>query len=203
MDYWTRCFLCGACRVKGNLAVSPSQNFLFFSFALLPLMYCNVFGVCVTNNNGFLDLMIEFIGPLYNLVATVHKSLFDWTLASSDHTTPSTELTALHSLDYSDFVYIASGRTPRIHHFQQYPVGLPLRLLVMDGFLLLPTRMSRACLPSRYLVMGLCVTILSPLLYPPIPFIPSSFPVSPSSPPPFTLLFLVQRADPHNCAMRE
>jgi hypothetical protein len=42
--------------------------------------------------------MIELIGPLYNLV---HKSLSDWTLTSSDHTTPPTGLTALHCTDYT------------------------------------------------------------------------------------------------------
>jgi hypothetical protein len=42
--------------------------------------------------------MIEFVGPLYKLVTTVHKSLSAWTLASSGHTTPQAELTALHAL---------------------------------------------------------------------------------------------------------
>jgi hypothetical protein len=56
--------------------------------------------------DGVWDLMIEFIG---NLVATIHKSLSDWTLATSDHTTPPTELTALYctacqSQSQSDFM---------------------------------------------------------------------------------------------------
>jgi hypothetical protein len=106
--------------------------------------------------------MIEFIGPLYKLVTTVHKSLSDWSLASSDHTTPPAELTALHALiplDHSDFVIWSRGGTHTKYNFQQYPAGLPLRCLAMNGLLLLRAGMSRACLPSRCLEMGLWVTI--------------------------------------------
>jgi hypothetical protein len=91
--------------------------------------------------------MIEFIVPF---LRTVHKLLSDWTLSSSDHTTP-TELTVL-----------PQGTPNRKHHLQQYPAGLPIRCLTMDGLLLLRARKSRACLPSRCLEMGLCITIYSP-----------------------------------------
>jgi hypothetical protein len=72
--------------------------------------------------------MIEFIGPLHNLVTTVHKSLYDWALASSDPATPPaglhctalnslpwTILTSLYSLGADSIENTFSNNTRRVH----------------------------------------------------------------------------------------
>jgi hypothetical protein len=39
--------------------------------------------------------MIEFIGPLYKLLQHFRNHIFDWTLSTSEHTTPPTELSVI------------------------------------------------------------------------------------------------------------
>jgi hypothetical protein len=108
-----------------------------------------------------LDLIIEFIEPLYTSTSQITISSSDWTLP----------------LDYSDFQlnlqhcphYSPGGESNRKHHFQQYPEDLQLHCLAMDGLLLFCVHccvhMSRACLPSRCLEMGLCITQCKAVLF--------------------------------------
>jgi hypothetical protein len=47
--------------------LSKTDPFFYNRMALIIHQYCHVSRVCVTNKTD-LDLMIEFIGPLYNLL---------------------------------------------------------------------------------------------------------------------------------------
>jgi hypothetical protein len=92
--------------------------------------------------------MIEFIGPLHNLLQhfTNHYLRLDTLDFRPHYTNPLLQLNCQLLLASR---YIASGRTAQKTH----PLpsnGLPLLLRI---------RCSRMCLLSRCLAMGLCVTI--------------------------------------------
>jgi hypothetical protein len=113
-----------------------------------------------------LDLMIEFIAPLHNWLQQfinhylTHCHLFRLdTLDFWPHfTTPLLRCTPSRLLTVPS--YKSSAWTPRKTPSSVVKnASLLVSYLSMDVFLLLSAYASGMCLPSRYLEMGICVTI--------------------------------------------
>jgi hypothetical protein len=117
-----------------------------------------------------LDLMIEFIGPLYNwLQQFTNHHLTHCRLLPTGHSMGTSNWTPLCSVVLLQFwselrlavpSYNSSPRIPRKTPSSVVKNACSLvRYLAMD-VLLLTAYAARMCLPSRWLAMGICVTIL-------------------------------------------
>jgi hypothetical protein len=108
--------------------------------------------------DGFWIWWSNLLGPYTTGYSS--SQITNWhTVSSSNGHSLSIWTTILHIPGLFWLLYIASSGPHGKYYFQQYPAGLLLRCLAMDGTLILRARMSRACLPSRCLEMCLCVTI--------------------------------------------
>jgi hypothetical protein len=142
-------------------------------------IYCHVSGVCVTNKR-FLDLMIEFIGLLYNRVEqfTSHY-LTHCHLLPTGHST-GTILTSNWTVNSSQSHIATGGQSfslgvePHLGLMTRYLFNCQLllssrrvgpqhrkhiRCIALDCPLLLGACVTETCLPTRSLTMGLDVTI--------------------------------------------